>query len=93
MTTLELDRLEEDVAKARERVVADVVRLRSPGAVAEFKADIGHSFSDTAQRTIDGLKSRAAEEGFKDMADQAAESFSRAADLPGSNTPRSGTGV
>ncbi|HEV2955197.1 MAG TPA: hypothetical protein VGX95_03690 [Xanthobacteraceae bacterium] len=60
MTALELDRLEEDVAKARERVVADVARLRSPAAVAEFKADIGHTFSDTAQRTIDGLKSRAA---------------------------------
>ena len=60
MTTLELDRLEEDVAKARERVVADVARLRSPAAMAEFKADIGHTFSDTAQRTFDGLKSRAA---------------------------------
>jgi hypothetical protein len=60
MTTLELDRLEEDVAEARERVVADVARLRSPAAMAEFKADIGHTFSDTAQRTFDGLKSRAA---------------------------------
>ena len=60
MTTLELDRLEEDVAKARERVVADVARLRSPAAMAEFKTDIGHTFSDSAQRTIDGLKSRAA---------------------------------
>lgn len=60
MTTLELDRLEEDVAKARERVVADVARLRSPAAMAEFKADIGHTFSDSAQRTLDGLKSRAA---------------------------------
>jgi hypothetical protein len=60
MSTLELDRLEEDVAEARERVVADVARLRSPGAMADFKADIGHTFSDTAQRTLDGLKSRAA---------------------------------
>jgi len=60
MSTLELDRLEEDVAKARERVVADVARLRSPAAMAEFKADIGHTFSDSAQRTLDGLKSRAA---------------------------------
>jgi hypothetical protein len=60
MTTLELDRLEEDVAKARERVVADVARLRSPAAMAEFKADIGHTFSDSAQRTLDDLKSRAA---------------------------------
>jgi hypothetical protein len=60
MTTLELDRLEEDVAKARERVIADVARLRSPAAMAEFKADIGHTFSDSAQRTFDGLKSRAA---------------------------------
>jgi hypothetical protein len=60
MTTLELDRLEEDVAKARERVVADVARLRSPAAMAEFKADIGNTFSDTAQRTLDGLKSKAA---------------------------------
>jgi hypothetical protein len=60
MTTLELDRLEEDVAKARERVVADVARLRAPAALADFKADIGHTFSDTAQRTVDGLKSRAA---------------------------------
>jgi hypothetical protein len=60
MTTLELDRLEEDVAKARERVVADVARLRSPAAMAEFKADIGDTVSDSAQRTLDGLKSRAA---------------------------------
>jgi hypothetical protein len=60
MSTLELDRLEEDVAKARERVVADVARLRSPAAMAKFKADIGQTFSDTAQRTLDGLKSRAA---------------------------------
>ena len=60
MSTLELDRLEEDVAKARERVVADVARLRSPTAFEEFKGDIGQTFSDTAQRTIAGLKSRAA---------------------------------
>jgi hypothetical protein len=60
MTTLELDRLEEDVAKARERVVADVARLRSPAAMAEFKADIGHTFSDSAHRTMEGLKARAA---------------------------------
>jgi hypothetical protein len=60
MSTLELDRLEEDVAKARERVVADVARLRSPAAMAEFKEDIGQTFSDTAQRSLDGLKSRAA---------------------------------
>jgi hypothetical protein len=60
MSTLELDRLEEDVAKARERVVADVARLRSPTAMADFKADINHTFSNTAQRTLDGLKSRAA---------------------------------
>jgi hypothetical protein len=60
MTTLELDRLEEDVAKARERVVADVARLRSPTTMAEFKADIGNTFSDSAQRTLDGLKGRAA---------------------------------
>jgi hypothetical protein len=60
MSTLELDRLEEDVAKARERVVADVARLRSPTAMAEFKADISNTFSDSAQRTLDGLKSRAA---------------------------------
>jgi hypothetical protein len=60
MSMLELDRLEEDVAKARERVVADVARLRSPTALAEFKDDIGQTFSDTAQRTIAGLKSRAA---------------------------------
>jgi hypothetical protein len=60
MSTLKLDRLEEDVAKARERVVADVARLRSPTAMAEFKADIGQTFSDSAQRTFDGLKSRAA---------------------------------
>jgi uncharacterized phage infection (PIP) family protein YhgE len=60
MSTLELDRLEEDVAKARERVVADVARLRSPTAFEEFKGDIGQTFSDTAQRTIAGLKNRAA---------------------------------
>jgi hypothetical protein len=60
MSTLELDRLEEDVAKARERVVADVARLRSPAAMAEFKQDINDTVSDTAQRTIAGLKSRAA---------------------------------
>lgn len=60
MSTLELDRLEEDVAKARERVVADVARLRSPTAFEEFKGDIGQTFSDTAQRTVAGLKSRAA---------------------------------
>jgi uncharacterized phage infection (PIP) family protein YhgE len=60
MSRLELDRLEEDVAKARERVVADVARLRSPGAFEEFKGDIGQTFSDTAQRTVAGLKSRAA---------------------------------
>src|SRR5262249_60247681 len=60
MSTLELDRLEADVALARERVVADVARLRSPTAFAEFKDDIGHTFSDTAQRTMAGLKSRAA---------------------------------
>jgi uncharacterized phage infection (PIP) family protein YhgE len=60
MSTLELDRLEEDVAKARERVVADVARLRSPAAFEEFKGDIGQTFSDTAQRTLAGLKSRAA---------------------------------
>jgi hypothetical protein len=54
MSTLELDRLEEDVAKARQRVVADVARLRSPTAFAEFKDDIGHTFSDTAQRTMAG---------------------------------------
>jgi hypothetical protein len=60
MSTLELDRLEEDVAKARERVVADVARLRSPTAMAEFKADISNTVSDSAQRTLDGLKSRAA---------------------------------
>ena len=60
MSTLELDRLEDDVAKARERVVADVARLRSPGAFEEFKSDIGQTFSDTAQRTFEGLKSRAA---------------------------------
>src|SRR5262249_2221018 len=60
MSTLELDRLEEDVARARERVVADVARLRSPTAFAEFKDDINHTVSDTAQRTMAGLKSRAA---------------------------------
>lgn len=60
MSTLELDRLEEDVAKARERVVADVARLRSPAAFEEFKGDISQTFSDTAQRTLAGLKSRAA---------------------------------
>lgn len=60
MSTLELDRLEADVAMARERVVADVARLRSPAAFEEFKDDIGQTFSDTAQRTIAGLKSRAA---------------------------------
>ncbi|MBV8753475.1 MAG: hypothetical protein JO328_11520 [Hyphomicrobiales bacterium] len=60
MSTLELDRLEEDVAKARERVVADVARLRSPAAFEEFKGDIGQTFSDTAQRAVAGLKNRAA---------------------------------
>jgi len=60
MSTLELDSLEEDVAKARERVVADVARLRSPTVFAEFKDDIGQTFSDTAQRTMAGLKSLAA---------------------------------
>jgi hypothetical protein len=60
MSTLELDRLEEDVAKARERVIADVARLRSPAAFDEFKGDIGQTFSDTAQRTVAGLKNRAA---------------------------------
>jgi len=60
MTTLELDRLEEDVAKARERVAADVARLRSPTALAEFKEDIGHTLSGTAQRTVTDLKNRAA---------------------------------
>jgi len=60
MSTLELDRLEEDVAKARERVVADVARLRSPAAFEEFKGDISQTFSDTAQRTMTGLKNRAA---------------------------------
>ena len=60
MSTLELDRLEEDVAKARERVVADVARLRSPTALEEFKGDISQTFSDTAQRTLAGLKNRAA---------------------------------
>ena len=60
MSTLELDRLEEDVAKARERVVVDVARLRSPDAFEEFKGDISQTFSDTAQRTIAGLKNRAA---------------------------------
>jgi len=60
MSTLELDRLEEDVARARERVVADVARLRSPTALEEFKGDIGQTFSDTAQRTVARLKSRAA---------------------------------
>ena len=60
MSTLELDRLEEDVAKARERVVSDVARLRSPTAFEEFKGDIGQTFSDTAQRTMAGLKNRAA---------------------------------
>ena len=60
MSTLELDRLEEDVAKARERVVADVARLRSPTAFEEFKGDIGQTFSDAAQRTMADLKNRAA---------------------------------
>ena len=60
MSTLELDRLEEDVAKARERVVSDVARLRSPTAFEEFKGDIGQTFSDTAQRTVANLKNRAA---------------------------------
>lgn len=60
MSTLELDRLEEDVAKARERVVADVARLRSPAAFEEFKGDIGQTFSDAAQRTVAGFKNRAA---------------------------------
>jgi hypothetical protein len=60
MSTLELDRLEEDVAKARERVVPDVARLRSPAAFEEFKGDIGQTFSDTAQRTVANLKNRAA---------------------------------
>jgi cell division septum initiation protein DivIVA len=60
MSTLELNRLEEDVAKARERVVTDVARLRSPAAMAEFKADIGQTLSDSAQRTVENLKNRAA---------------------------------
>jgi uncharacterized phage infection (PIP) family protein YhgE len=60
MSTLELDRLEADVAVARERVVADVARLRSPAAFEEFKEDISQTFSDTAQRTMVGLKNRAA---------------------------------
>jgi chemotaxis protein histidine kinase CheA len=60
MSSLELDRLEEDVAKARERVVTDVARLRSPAAMAEFRADIGHTLSDGAQRTVENLKNRAA---------------------------------
>lgn len=60
MSTLELDRLEADVALARERVAADVARLRSPAAVAGFKEDIGHTFAETAQRAVTDLKNRAA---------------------------------
>jgi gas vesicle protein len=60
MSTLELNRLEEDVAKARQRVVTDVARLRSPAAMAEFKADLGQTLSDSAQRTVENLKNRAA---------------------------------
>ena len=60
MSTLELDRLEEDVARARERVASDVARLRSPSALAEFKEDIGHTLTGAAQRTAADLKSRAA---------------------------------
>ena len=60
LSTLELDRLEEDVAKARERVVSDVARLRSPTAFEEFKGDVSQTFSDTAQRAVADLKNRAA---------------------------------
>ena len=60
MSTLELDRLEADVALARERVAADVARLRSPAAVAGFKEDIGHTLSETAHRAATDLKNRAA---------------------------------
>jgi hypothetical protein len=60
MSTLELDRLEEDVALARERVAADVARLRSPSALAGFKEDISDTLTATAQRTAADLKSRAA---------------------------------
>jgi ElaB/YqjD/DUF883 family membrane-anchored ribosome-binding protein len=51
----------------------------------------GRDFMERAARTGEEVR-RAAEEGFKDMADQAAESFSRGGS-PGSNTPRSGTGA
>ena len=51
----------------------------------------GRDFMERAARTGEEVR-RAAEEGIKDMADQAAESFSRG-DSPGSNTPRSGTGA
>jgi hypothetical protein len=60
MSTLELDRLEADVALARERVAADVARLRSPAAVAGFKDDISHTLAETAQRAATDFKNRAA---------------------------------
>jgi len=64
MTAEDLDRLEDEVALARTRVADDVARLRSPAAFADFKDDIGHALSGTAQRAAADLtadiKSRAA---------------------------------
>jgi methyl-accepting chemotaxis protein len=50
MTAADLDRLEDEVALARARVADDVARLRSPAAYADFRDDVGHALSGTAQR-------------------------------------------
>jgi ElaB/YqjD/DUF883 family membrane-anchored ribosome-binding protein len=51
----------------------------------------GRDFVDRAARTGEEMR-RTAEEGLKDMAHQAADSFTRS-ESSGSDTPRSGTGV
>jgi ElaB/YqjD/DUF883 family membrane-anchored ribosome-binding protein len=51
----------------------------------------GRDFVDRAARTGEEMR-RTAEEGLKDMAHQAADSFTRS-ESPASSTPRSGTGV
>jgi len=49
----ELERLERDVERARDRVVADISRLRSRGNMAELKRDIASEFRSTKDRLVE----------------------------------------
>jgi hypothetical protein len=64
MTDGELGRLERDVEEARRRVVMDIHRLRSPGALSEVKGDLSSELSSTRDSLMGMAKDAAAERAY-----------------------------